>query len=184
MMRAIWNGVVIAETPRTKRVEGNHYFPPESLKRQYFIDSPTRSLSRGRASLATTLSMPCWYGLPRKGASFDGCERGCDNCGRLLVKCVDGLSCTGDGLAGYRAALKDLLNGRKGCHLLFELSDLGGEVFEAGHERSQLRGAFFVDAVREPGLFVLKFRSAGAGRLQIGGGAGGDVLQVGKFRLE
>ncbi|MBV7697382.1 hypothetical protein KWI83_17480 [Streptomyces sp. TRM70350] len=47
-----------------------------------------------------------------------------------------------------------------------------------------MRGAFFVDAVREPGLFVLKFRSAGAGRLQIGGGAGGDVLQVGKFRLE
>lgn len=44
MIRAIWNGVVVAETPRAKRVEGNHYFPPESLKRQYFIDSPTRSL--------------------------------------------------------------------------------------------------------------------------------------------
>ncbi|MFE0874453.1 DUF427 domain-containing protein [Streptomyces smyrnaeus] len=44
MMRAIWNGVVIAETPRTKRVEGNHYFPPESVKREYLADSPTRTL--------------------------------------------------------------------------------------------------------------------------------------------
>ncbi|MEU3093535.1 DUF427 domain-containing protein [Streptomyces sp. NPDC006967] len=44
MMRAIFNGVVIAETPRTKRVEGNDYFPPDSLKREYFTDSPTKSL--------------------------------------------------------------------------------------------------------------------------------------------
>ncbi|NNH70589.1 DUF427 domain-containing protein [Nocardia uniformis] len=44
MMRAIWNGTVIAETPRTVRVEGNHYFPPESLRREYFTASPTRTL--------------------------------------------------------------------------------------------------------------------------------------------
>lgn len=44
MMRAIWNGVVLAETPRTKRVEGNHYFPPESLRREYVTDSPTKTL--------------------------------------------------------------------------------------------------------------------------------------------
>ncbi|HXA58282.1 MAG TPA: DUF427 domain-containing protein [Streptosporangiaceae bacterium] len=44
MMRAIWNGQVIAESPRTKMVEGNHYFPPESLKREFFIDSPHKSL--------------------------------------------------------------------------------------------------------------------------------------------
>lgn len=43
-MRAMWNGVVIAETPRTKRVEGNHYFPPESLRREHFTDSPTKTL--------------------------------------------------------------------------------------------------------------------------------------------
>src|SRR6516225_9446050 len=29
MMRAVWNGAVLAETPRTVRLEGNHYFPPE-----------------------------------------------------------------------------------------------------------------------------------------------------------
>ncbi|KZM75135.1 DUF427 domain-containing protein [Nocardia terpenica] len=44
MMRAIWNETVIAESPRTVRVEGNDYFPPESLHRQYFADSPSRSL--------------------------------------------------------------------------------------------------------------------------------------------
>ncbi|MGW0733133.1 DUF427 domain-containing protein [Streptomyces sp. NPDC002851] len=44
MMRAIYNGVVIAETPRTKRVEGNDYFPPASLNREYFTESPAKSL--------------------------------------------------------------------------------------------------------------------------------------------
>lgn len=43
MLRAVWNGVVVAETPRTVRIEGNHYFPPESLKR-YFSKSRMKSL--------------------------------------------------------------------------------------------------------------------------------------------
>lgn len=44
MMRAIWNGQVLAETPRTKVVEGNHYFPPDSLNPEFFTDSPARTL--------------------------------------------------------------------------------------------------------------------------------------------
>lgn len=44
MIRAVWNGAVIAEAERTRRVEGNHYFPPEALHREYFADSPTRTL--------------------------------------------------------------------------------------------------------------------------------------------
>ncbi|TAM68855.1 DUF427 domain-containing protein [Mycobacterium sp.] len=44
MIRATWNGAVLAETPRTVRVEGNHYFPPESLRREHLIDSPTKSI--------------------------------------------------------------------------------------------------------------------------------------------
>ncbi|WP_407319223.1 DUF427 domain-containing protein [Isoptericola halotolerans] len=44
MKRARWNGVVIAEADRTVQVEGNDYFPPESLHREYFIETPTRSL--------------------------------------------------------------------------------------------------------------------------------------------
>lgn len=44
MIRAVWKGTVLAEAPRTKRVEGNHYFPPESVDRARLIDSPTRSI--------------------------------------------------------------------------------------------------------------------------------------------
>lgn len=44
MMRATWNGVVLAEAPRTVRVEGNDYFPPESLNREYFSDSRAKTL--------------------------------------------------------------------------------------------------------------------------------------------
>lgn len=38
-MKAIWNGVVLAESTDTKVVEGNHYFPPGSIRREYFRDS-------------------------------------------------------------------------------------------------------------------------------------------------
>jgi uncharacterized protein (DUF427 family) len=44
MTRAVWNGAVLAEAPRTVRVEGNHYFPPESVNREFFVDSPTTTL--------------------------------------------------------------------------------------------------------------------------------------------
>lgn len=35
-VQAVWNGVVVAESDQTRVVEGNHYFPPESIKREYF----------------------------------------------------------------------------------------------------------------------------------------------------
>lgn len=44
MLRAMWNGQVLAEAARTVRVEGNHYFPPDSLHREFFRDSSTRSV--------------------------------------------------------------------------------------------------------------------------------------------
>ncbi|PZP32521.1 MAG: hypothetical protein DI603_10860 [Roseateles depolymerans] len=34
-MQAIWKGVVIAESDDTVLVEGNHYFPAESLKKEF-----------------------------------------------------------------------------------------------------------------------------------------------------
>lgn len=51
-MRAIWKGCVIAESDHTIEVEGNHYFPPESLKRDYFRDSIRHSVCpwKGTAS--------------------------------------------------------------------------------------------------------------------------------------
>jgi len=53
--RAVWNGVVIAEAPSTVVVEGNHYFPPEAVRREYLIESRTRSLCpwKGMARYST-----------------------------------------------------------------------------------------------------------------------------------
>lgn len=42
-MKAIWNGAVIAESPNTIVVEGNHYFPMNSIKKEYFRDSNTHT---------------------------------------------------------------------------------------------------------------------------------------------
>ena len=39
MPTAKWNGVVIAESSKYETVEGNTYFPPESLKKEYFKPS-------------------------------------------------------------------------------------------------------------------------------------------------
>lgn len=39
MPRAVWNGKVLAESDDTVVVEGNHYFPPESVNREYFTAS-------------------------------------------------------------------------------------------------------------------------------------------------
>lgn len=51
-VQAIWNGVVVAESDRTVRVEGNHYFPPEAIKDEYLEPSARRSVCpwKGRAS--------------------------------------------------------------------------------------------------------------------------------------
>ena len=55
MARAVWNGTVIAESETTEVVEGNHYFPPESLKREFVRDSATTSVCgwKGTASYYT-----------------------------------------------------------------------------------------------------------------------------------
>ena len=44
MPKAIWNGVIIAESDQTEIVEGNHYFPPDSLYQEYFDDSSTHTI--------------------------------------------------------------------------------------------------------------------------------------------
>ncbi|MGQ9516402.1 MAG: DUF427 domain-containing protein [Anaerolineae bacterium] len=42
-MKAIWNGAVLAESDKTIVVEGNHYFPPDSVKREYLQPSDTHT---------------------------------------------------------------------------------------------------------------------------------------------
>jgi len=44
MPKAIWNETVIAESNATEIVDGNHYFPPESIKRECFQASDTTTV--------------------------------------------------------------------------------------------------------------------------------------------
>ena len=39
MPKASWNDVVLADSETTEVVEGNHYFPPDSLNWQYFAQT-------------------------------------------------------------------------------------------------------------------------------------------------
>jgi uncharacterized protein (DUF427 family) len=43
-MKAVWNGVVLAESDDTIVVEGDHYFPPESVDFSHLERSWMRSL--------------------------------------------------------------------------------------------------------------------------------------------
>jgi len=42
-MKAIWNGKLLAESNETIVIEGNHYFPSDSVKQEYLIDSDYHS---------------------------------------------------------------------------------------------------------------------------------------------
>jgi len=51
-MKAVWNGEIIAESNNMVLVEGNRYFPPESVRRRYFLTSDTHTTCsrKGEAS--------------------------------------------------------------------------------------------------------------------------------------
>jgi uncharacterized protein (DUF427 family) len=51
-MKAMWNGAVLADSPKTEVVEGNHYFPPDSLHREHFKASALHTVCgwKGTAS--------------------------------------------------------------------------------------------------------------------------------------
>jgi uncharacterized protein (DUF427 family) len=55
MAKATWNGVTVAESDKTIVVEGNHYFPPDSVKRELFQPSGTHTICswKGEASYYT-----------------------------------------------------------------------------------------------------------------------------------
>jgi len=50
--KAVWNGTVIAESDRTVIVEGNHYFPANSVNAEYLRPSETHTTCpwKGKAS--------------------------------------------------------------------------------------------------------------------------------------
>lgn len=57
MPKAVWNGQVLAESDRTEVVEGNHYFPPDSIEQEFFQQSSTHTSCpwKGLASYYTVV---------------------------------------------------------------------------------------------------------------------------------
>jgi uncharacterized protein (DUF427 family) len=51
-MKASWRNVVLAQCDDTIVVEGNHYFPPDSINKEYFKGSTTHTTCpwKGEAS--------------------------------------------------------------------------------------------------------------------------------------
>ncbi len=56
-MKAIWKGEVLAESENTINIEGNQYFPPESVKMDFFKKSDTHTFCpwKGTASYYTVV---------------------------------------------------------------------------------------------------------------------------------
>ena len=54
-MKAVWNGAVLAQSDDTTVVEGNHYFPMDSVNPDYFKPSETQTVCpwKGTASYYT-----------------------------------------------------------------------------------------------------------------------------------
>ena len=51
-MKATWNNKEIAKSDKTVVVEGNHYFPPDTINKDYFQESSTHTTCpwKGEAS--------------------------------------------------------------------------------------------------------------------------------------
>jgi uncharacterized protein (DUF427 family) len=51
-MKAVWNNQIIAESDTTINIEGNHYFPADSIKKEFFTESETHTVCpwKGTAS--------------------------------------------------------------------------------------------------------------------------------------
>lgn len=79
MATATWKGVVLAESDETVIVEGNHYFPPSSVNKEYFSDSSKTSACpwKGLASYydvtvdGETAAATAWYYPEPKDAAAE-----------------------------------------------------------------------------------------------------------------
>ena len=56
-MKAVWHGKVLAKSDETILIEGNHYFPPASIRREFFTASNTHTTCpwKGEASYYTVV---------------------------------------------------------------------------------------------------------------------------------
>ena len=78
-MKAIWNGVVVAESDDTVVVEGNHYFPESALQRDFFTFSNHKTMCpcKGQATYFSLLvdgelsPVAAWaYAVPKPEADM------------------------------------------------------------------------------------------------------------------
>ncbi len=68
-MKAIWNNEIIAMSDETIVVEGNYYFPPDSINREFFAPSEKHTVCgwKGEASYydvvagGETLADAAWF---------------------------------------------------------------------------------------------------------------------------
>jgi uncharacterized protein (DUF427 family) len=79
-VKATWNGATLAESDDTLVVEGNHYFPAESVAAEYFLDSDSHTICpwKGEASYKTVVvdgernEDAAWYYPEPKDADYSG----------------------------------------------------------------------------------------------------------------
>jgi len=57
MAKAVWEGAVLAESDKTIEVEGNHYFPPDAIRKEYFKPSARHTVCPWTVSY-THLTLP------------------------------------------------------------------------------------------------------------------------------
>ena len=76
-MKAIWNGAILAESDDCIVVEGNYYFPADSINAKFFSPSETRTVCgwKGTASYydfvvngATNKDAAWYYPMPKDAA--------------------------------------------------------------------------------------------------------------------
>ena len=79
MARAIWNGAVLAESDKYEVVEGNVYFPPNAINREFFQDSDKQTICgwKGTASYynivvngEVNVDAAWYYPAPKEGAGM------------------------------------------------------------------------------------------------------------------
>ncbi len=67
-MKALWKGAVLAESDDTIVIEGNHYFPPASVNKEYLQESTTHTTCpwKGEASYYNVMV----HGVTNKDAAW------------------------------------------------------------------------------------------------------------------
>jgi uncharacterized protein (DUF427 family) len=50
MTKAMWEGAVLAESDATVEVEGNQYFPPDAIRREYFKPSDAHTVCQWKGT--------------------------------------------------------------------------------------------------------------------------------------